>query len=58
MAEGAARADTVYLASFSNGGLTALMLALMLVNGYADPLFPSAGMGMANGRAGEPMLGV
>ena len=33
-------------------------LALVLANGTADDLFPFAGgMGMVNGRAGEPMLG-
>ncbi len=32
-------------------------LALVVANGTADPLFPYAGgMGMVNGRTGEPML--
>lgn len=88
--DGTARADAIYLAGFSNGGLMALTLAcrsgavrpaglviaaatlttataagcrppvplaFVLANGTADPLFPYAGgMGMVNGRTGEPML--
>ena len=90
VADGTARADAIYLAGFSNGGLMALTLAgrpgtvrpaglviaaatlptataagcrppvplaFVLANGTADPLFPYAGgMGMVNGRAGDPML--
>jgi hypothetical protein len=58
VAEGAARADAVYLAGLSIGRLMAPTVALVLLNGTADPLFLYAGgMGMANGRAGKPMLG-
>ncbi len=84
------RADAVFLAGFSNGGLMALTLAcrrgdirpaglviaaatlrtsvadacsaphplaMVVVNGTADPLFPfGGGMGMVNGRTGELMM--